>query len=93
MRCAFLLLMTLAVLGTGGCAGFTRDGGFDAVADGARRHVAGDVQWPRTAQERARTDAQVAALLARPLSAEDAVQIALLNNRALQAAFEELGIS
>ncbi len=93
MRCAFLLLMTLAVLGSGGCAGFTRDGGFDAVADGARRHVAGDVQWPRTAQERARTDAQVAALLARPLSAEDAVQIALLNNRALQAAFEELGIS
>ncbi|MEO7207440.1 MAG: hypothetical protein ABI356_15120 [Steroidobacteraceae bacterium] len=93
MRCVFLLLTALAVLGIDGCASFTRDGGFDAVADAARRHAAGDVQWSRTPQERARADAQVAALLAHPLSAEDAVQIALLNNRMLQAAFEELGIS
>jgi outer membrane protein TolC len=93
MRCAFLLLMTLAVLGNGGCAGFSKDGGFDAVADAARRHLARDIQWPRTPQERAKADAQVAALLQHPLSAEDAVQIALLNNRMLQAAFEELGIS
>jgi outer membrane protein TolC len=93
MRCAFLLLITLAVLGIDGCTGFTQDGGFDAVAAGARRHVAGEIQWPRTTQERAKADAQVAALLAQPLSAEDAVQIALLNNRMLQGAFEELGIS
>ena len=93
MRCAFLLLMTLAVLGNGGCTGFSKDGGFDAVADAARRHLAGDIQWPRTSQERAKADAQVAALLQHPLSAEDAVQIAMLNNRMLQAAFEELGIS
>lgn len=93
MRCAFLMLMTLAVLGIDGCTGFTRDGGFDAVADAAHQHLARDIQWPRTPQERAKTDVQVAALLAHPLSAEDAVQIALLNNRMLQAAFEELGIS
>jgi outer membrane protein TolC len=93
MRCAFLLLMTMAVLGNGGCTGFSKDGGFDAVADAARRRLAGDIEWPRTSQERAKADAQVAALLQHPLSAEDAVQIALLNNRMLQAAFEELGIS
>ena len=93
MRCAFLMLMTLAVLGIDGCTGFTQDGGFDAVADAAHQHLASDIQWPRTPQERAKTDVQVAALLAHPLSAEDAVQIALLNNRMLQAAFEELGIS
>jgi outer membrane protein TolC len=93
MRSAFLLLMTLAVLGEGGCTGFTKDGGFDAVADGARRHRAGEIEWPRTSQERAKVDARVAALLGHPLSAEDAVQIALLNNRMLQSAFEELGIS
>jgi outer membrane protein TolC len=93
MRSAFLLLTTLAVLGIDGCAGFTQDGGFDAVADAARRHLAKDIQWPRTSQERAKADAQVAALLEQPLSVEDAVQIALLNNRALQGAFEELGIS
>jgi outer membrane protein TolC len=93
MRCAFLLLLILAVLGIGGCTGFTKDGGFDAVADAARQRLAADIQWPRTAQERAKTDAQVAALLGHPLAAADAVQIALLNNRTLQGAFEELGIS
>lgn len=93
MRFAFLLLMTLALLGNGGCAGFSKDGGFDAVADATRRHLARDIQWPRTPQQRAKADAQVAALLQHPLSADDAVQIALLNNRMLQAAFEELGIS
>jgi outer membrane protein TolC len=93
MRCAFLLLITLAALAIGGCAGFTKDGGFDAVADSARLHLAKDIQWPRTSQERARADAQIAELLRHPLSAEDAVQIALLNNRMLQGAFEELGIS
>lgn len=35
----------------------------------------------------------VHALLARPLTADAAVQIALLNNRGLQAAYNELGIS
>jgi len=93
MRCAFLLLTTLAVFCMDGCTGFTRDGGFDAVADAARRHLAKDIQWPRTSQERAKADAQVAALLGQPLSVEDAVQVALLNNRMLQGAFEELGIS
>ena len=95
MRGAFLLLMTLAALGVEGCTGFTQDGGFDAVADAARRQrlAAGDIQWPRTPQERAKADARVAELLGHPLSAEDAVQIALLNNRMLQGAFEELGMS
>jgi outer membrane protein TolC len=93
MRRALLLLITLAALGVGGCTSFTRDSGFDAVADGARRHLSAEIQWPRTSQEQTKVDARVAALLANPLSAEDAVQIALLNNRMLQGAFEELGIS
>jgi outer membrane protein TolC len=93
MRGAFLLLITLAVPGIDGCTGFTKDGGFDAVADSTRRRLGSDIEWPRTSQERAKVDAQVAALLQRPLTAEDAVQIALLNNLRLQGAFEELGIS
>src|SRR5580692_9784301 len=93
MRRAFLLLITLAALGIDGCTGFTQDGGFDAVAVAARRRLAQDIQWPRTSQERAKADARVAELLGHPLSADDAVQIALLNNRMLQGTFEELGIS
>ena len=93
MRPAFLLLITLAALGFDGCTGFSKDSGFGAVSDAARRRLAANIEWPRTAEERAKVDAQVAALLGQPLSAEDAVQIALLNNRALQGAFEDLGIS
>jgi outer membrane protein TolC len=93
MRHALLLLITFAALGLGACAGFSRDSGFDAVADSARRRLALNPAWPRTPEEKNRVAAQVAGLLSHPLSAADAVQVALLNNRMLQADFEELGIS
>lgn len=93
MRHALPLLMTLAALGVCGCAGFTADGGFDAVAKTTRLRLDQEVKWPRTPQEQSKIDSQVAQLLSHPLSAEDAVHIALLNNRTLQASFEELGIS
>jgi outer membrane protein TolC len=76
-----------------GCAGFSKDGGFDAVAAQTRTHLGQEVRWNRTEEEAAKSYAQVAAMLQLPLSAPDAVQIALLNNRSLQASFEELGIS
>jgi outer membrane protein TolC len=93
MRHAPLLLMMLAASGLCGCAGFTKDGGFDAVANATRAQLGKEVKWPRSAHTQADVDAQVTGLLAHPLSVEDAVQIALLNNRVLQAAFQELGIS
>jgi outer membrane protein TolC len=93
MRHALLLLITFAGAVLTGCAGFSQDGGFDPVATAARRHLAKDIEWPRTAQEQVKIDARVAQLLQGPLTVEDAVQVALLNNRMLQSAFEELGIS
>jgi outer membrane protein TolC len=85
---AFMLLTACS-----GCAEFSHDGGFDAVAQQTRAHLGKDVSWPRTEGERARSGARVAELLLHPLSMDDAVQVALLNNRELQASFEELGIS
>jgi outer membrane protein TolC len=76
-----------------GCATFSRDGGFDTVAAAARTELGLEVRWPRSADERAKSDAQVAALLAQPLKPDDAVQIALLNNHALQASFQEIAVS
>jgi outer membrane protein TolC len=75
------------------CTTFSRDGGFDKVADAARSQLGLSVRWPRSADERAKRDAEVAALLAHSLTPDDAVQIALLNNHALQASFQELGVS
>jgi outer membrane protein TolC len=87
------LLMVLAALGLTGCAGFSKDGGFNTVSAATRVHMGKDVAWPRSSADRAEVDARVAQLLAHALSVEDAVQIALLNNRALQAEFQELGIA
>ena len=76
-----------------GCARFSSDGGFNTVADAARTQLKLEVRWPRSSDERAKRDDRVAGLLAHPLTPEDAVQIALLNNHALQASFQELGVS
>ncbi len=76
-----------------GCTTFSPDGGFDKVADAARSQLGLAVSWPRSADERAKRDAEVAAQLAHPLTPDDAVQIALLNNHALQASFRELEVS
>jgi outer membrane protein TolC len=83
----------LTVFALGGCATFSQDGGFGSVAQETRMHLGKEVRWARTAQEQVKSDGQVAELLRQPLSAEDAVQIALLNNRSLQASFDELGVS
>ncbi|MCX7626977.1 MAG: TolC family protein [Methylophilaceae bacterium] len=51
------------------------------------------VEWRRGAAEDAEAAAHVAAILAQPLTADGAVQVALLENRALQAEYEDLGIA
>jgi outer membrane protein TolC len=83
----------LALLALAGCASFSKDGGFTSVEQTTRQRIGKDVKWARSDADRDALDAQVKELLARPLSADDAVQVALYNNRGLQAAFQELGIS
>jgi len=86
---AFLALPALLA----GCAQFSADGGMGDVASGVRQEIGKDVVKISTDEQAARTREQVRALLAGPLSAEQAVQIALLNNRTLQAAYNDLGVS
>jgi len=86
------LAVSAAVL-LGGCAGFSADGGFDAVQSATRAHLAQDVAWTRDAGARSAAQERVEALLVQPLTADDAVQVALLNNPGLQAAYETLGIA
>jgi outer membrane protein TolC len=88
-----LMLAVLSVALLGGCASFSPDGGFDAVQSATRSHIEKDVVWARDDASRSQMQARIDALLAQPLSADDAVQIALLNNPGLQAAFNTLGIA
>jgi len=88
--------LTLALLSAtllGGCAGFAPDGGFGAIETAAQTRLQKDVVWARDAEARSAIDARIDALLAQPLTADAAVQIALLNNPGLQAAFNTLGIA
>lgn len=86
-------LAALSALLLAGCASFSSDGGVDAVQTATRAHIPQDVTWNRDDAARSEAQARVDALLAEPLSADDAVQIALLNSPALQAAFNTLGIA
>jgi outer membrane protein TolC len=89
---AFLITL-LCAAAAAGCTTFSGDGGFDAVAAAARGRLGKEVRWARTADSQAKIDREVAELRLKPLAVDDAVQIALLNNGALQASFQELGIS
>jgi hypothetical protein len=65
----------------GGCASFTPDGGFGAVERTTKERIGKDLQWARGDADLDSIAKRVAELLAKPLTVDDAVQVALLNNR------------
>jgi outer membrane protein TolC len=68
--------------------------GFAFIADGGDRATGARAAWSQSAAEVAATEARAKALVAgRTIHADTAVQVALMNNRALQAAYAELGLS
>jgi len=87
------IAMSATVLLLAGCAAFSADGGFASVEQTARDRLGKDVVWPRTEAEQQSVADRVSELVAQPLSVDDAVQIALLNNKGLRASYFDLGIS
>ncbi|MGE0564757.1 MAG: TolC family protein [Pseudolabrys sp.] len=87
------VIAVIASLLLSGCAAFSPDGGMSLVADTAGRELGKDIAAIRNDSDAAAARDAVTNLLKRPLSADAAVQIALLNNRGLQAAYSELGIA
>lgn len=85
------LLATAAVLG--GCASFSPDGGFGDVQKTAKDRLGRDLVMAKSGADQDAIAQRVSELLTQPLLVEDAVQVALLNNRGLQATFQELGIT
>jgi outer membrane protein TolC len=83
----------IAALALSGCASFSLDGGFASIQKTATERLGKDVVWARSDADQQRVDQRVNELLKKPLSVDDAVQVALLNNRGLQASFAELGIT
>ena len=88
-----MFVVALGVLLLGGCATFSADGGFNTVGTITKDRINKDVIWVRADSDADTVQITVRKLLASPLSADDAVQVALLNNRGLQATYAGLGIA
>src|SRR5690349_11200631 len=75
------------------CADFSPDGGMSAVTSTVRDRIGGDAVKIASPADAARARERVDALLRDELTPDSAVQVALLNNKALQAAYNDLGLS
>jgi outer membrane protein TolC len=93
----YMQFFKLTVLGLGlaigGCSSFSPDGGFGSVKQATQTQLPQEIVWQKTAAEQSQIAQRVAKLLKQTLDVDAAVQIALLNNKDLQAAFYALGIS
>ena len=88
-----LWALTSITFALGGCATFSKDGGIGGVQQLTQKHIKQEVVWPKTEAERNKIDERVKALLEQRMDVERAVQVALLNNKGLQANLYSLGIS
>ncbi|MGH6647912.1 TolC family protein [Aquabacterium sp.] len=86
-------LTAALALGLGGCAGLSDDSGFAEVQQQTQARIGLEARWPKTDAQHSAAQRRVAELLAGPLSVDNAVQVALLSNRRLQASYAELGMS
>ena len=86
------LITSAGFLGLSLSSCVSRDAGYQDVRKLVGQRTGADARWNHIDGSRRATDT-TRWLLSRPLSAESAVQLALLNNRGLQAAFEELGVA
>ncbi|MPW08230.1 RND transporter [Paraburkholderia sp. CNPSo 3155] len=85
--------IALATLFMAGCTTFSKDGGFNTVSSTASERLGKDVVYVKTDEDREAVFRRTQELLSKPLGMDEAVQVALLNNRGLQASYGELGIS
>ena len=82
-----------AVVFLGGCVSVPKDAGFSDIQKVVKDHVNQPVEWNRGAIESKWNEERMRSLLQNPLDADHAVEIALMNNRDVQATLEGLGIA
>ena len=87
MYCVFLAFVL------SGCATYSQDGGMGEVNKTTAQHIKQEVVWQKNPDAKKQAADRVNALLSACIEVDDAVQIALLNNKGLQASLYALGIS
>jgi cobalt-zinc-cadmium efflux system outer membrane protein len=81
------------LLALSGCARMEPGLGFDGVRESVSERAGMRVHWNNGSEEDAAAAGAVDEMLGREVTAAEAVQVALLNNRELQATYEELSIA
>lgn len=76
-----------------GCGRLAPQEAFEDVSFAVGERTGKRVHWDTGTEEDLAAQAAVDELLSRPLTSSGAVQVALLNNRSLQAAYAEIGIA
>ena len=87
------VLVSAIVLGLTGCAGVNPRAGLPDVERLVSERGSLSVSWPENPEAAQDVDAVVSDILSRELTVESAVRLALLNNRNLQAVYQELGLA
>jgi len=88
-----IVIGLLSTLLSTGCVTFSKDGGFGPAKTVAEERLGKRAVLTTTDDQRREVQREIDALLAQPLTPDDAMQIALLNNRGLQATYADLGIA
>ena len=83
----------LLLLGFTGCASVNLGAGFPEVGASVEERSANRIVWNRGTELDQEAAEQVRSLLQGKLTVDDAVQIAMLNNRELQAVYSDLGLA
>jgi outer membrane protein TolC len=86
------LVIALSAFVLTGCATFSKDGGLDSVSAMTKQRAGQAIQREKSA-DAATTQSTVSQLTVQPLTPDSAVQIALLNNKGLQASLADLGVA
>lgn len=91
MKRAVPVLVSISIMMVG-CGG-SRDQGFTDVQKTVGERTEAKIHWDQGSSEDQASAVAVKQLLSHELSVDAAVQIALLNNRSLQAVYQELGVA
>ncbi len=93
MRSCFLSSHLPVFLLLTACASVQTHEEWERVKASAFERTGAEIKWEQTEEDVKAVQAEAGTLLSDGLSEEDAVKIALLNNRKLQASFEEIGVA
>ncbi len=93
MRGFYALAIALMAVVATGCASMPEETGFNDVQQAVADRTGQSVAWVQSGPVDEAVQERIQEMLSQTLNAEEAAQIALLNNRGLRATYEELGMS